>query len=179
MKGEDFAAIDQPPNHRLFDPDSDGTKLTPLLRKRLEDAKTANTTPNAAPNAAPTINFSIGKELVDLLRPPPVLQVAAASADPGPLAPPMYTAPLQQNSFDIDCPTLIQTNRKAGPDMTLEAFCATYELDDLIRDRFKEHRYKHARMLRYLTVKDMEAMKFLVGEIAEVRDAIDRWSVIA
>jgi hypothetical protein len=81
-----------------------------------------------------------------------------------------------QNSFDIDCPTLLQTNRKPGPDMTLEVFCATYELDDAIRDRFKENRYKHARMLRYLTTKDMEGMKFWAGEIAEVRDAIDRWS---
>jgi hypothetical protein len=105
MRGEDFASIDQPPNHRLFDYNSDYTKLTPLLRKRLEDSKTANaaSTGNAAP--APTINFSIGKELVDLLRPPPPLQVSADSQ-----APPVYTAPPPQNSFDIDCPTLLQTN---------------------------------------------------------------------
>ena len=158
MRGEDFASIDQPPNHRLFDYDSDNTKLTPLLRKCLEDAKTTNTAPNIAPNTAPTINFSIGKELVDLLRPPPALQAAAAAADT--LAPPVYTAPLPQNNFDIGCPTLLQANRKAGSDMTLEVFCATYQLDDAIRDRFKEHRYKHARMLRYLTIKDMEGMKF-------------------
>ena len=62
--------------------------------------------------------------------------------------------------------------------MTLEAFCAQYELNDGIKDRFKEHRY-NARMLCYLTIKDMEAMKFWAGEIAEVRDAIDRWSVAA
>ena len=173
MRGEDFASIDQPPNHRLFDYNSDTTKLTPLLCKRLEDAKTANT----APNTTPTINFSIRKELVDLLRPPPALQAAAASADS--LTPPVYTAPLLQNSFDIDCPTLLQANRKPGSDMTLEVFCATYQLDDAIRDRFKEHRYKHARMLRYLTIKDMEWMKFWAGEIAEVQDAIDHWSVIA
>jgi hypothetical protein len=60
--------------------------------------------------------------------------------------------------------------------MTLEAFCLTYELDDAIRDSFKEYRYKHARMFRFLTVKDMEMMKFWAGEIAEVRDAIDHWS---
>ena len=162
--------IDQPPNHRLFDYNSDTTKLTPLLRKRLEDAKTANT----APNTTPTINFSIGKELVDLLCLPPPLQVSADSQ-----APPVYTAPPPQNSFDIDCPTLLQTNRKAGPDMTLKVFCTMYELDDAIRDRFKENHYKHARMLRYLTIKDMEAMKFWAGEIAEVWDAIDLWPVLA
>ena len=176
MRGEDFASIDHPPNHRLFDLDSDSTKLTPLLRKRLEDAKNAKTA-NAAPNTAPTINFSIGKELMDFLRPaapePPV-RVPVES-----LAPPMYTAPLPQKTFDISCPTLLQNNRKIGLDMTLEAFCTMYDLDDAIRDRFKEHRYKHARMFRYLTMKDMEAMKFWAGEIAEVRDAIDKWSVAA
>jgi len=173
MRGEDFASIDQPPNHRLFDHDSDSTKLTPLLRKHLEDAKAANKA-NAAPNTAPTINFSIGKELMDFLRP------AAPVPDPAePLAPPVYTAPLSQKTFDIGCPTLLQNDRKIGLDMTLEAFCTTYDLDDAIRDRFKEHRYKHARMFRYLTMKDMEAMKFWAGEIAEVRDAIDKWSVAA
>ena len=128
MRGEDFALIDQPPNHCLFNYNSDTTKLTPLLHKRLEDAKTTN----MAPNMTPTINFSIRKELVDLLRPPPALQAAAASADS--LAPPVYTAPLLQNSFDIDCPTLLQANRKPGSDMTLEVFCATYQLNDAIRD---------------------------------------------
>ena len=63
--------------------------------------------------------------------------------------------------------------------MMLEVFCTTYALDDVIRDRFKENHYKHAQMLRYLTIKDMEAMKFWAGEIAEVWDAIDRWSVLA
>ena len=136
MQGEDFTLIDQPPNHRLFNYNSDYTKLTPLLCKRLEDSKTANaaSTGNAAP--APTINLSIGKELVDLLHPPPPLQVSADSQ-----ALPIYTAPPPQNSFDIDCPTLLQTNQKAGPDMTLEVFCTTYALNDAIRDRFKENRY--------------------------------------
>ena len=85
MRGKDYSTIDQPPNHRLFDYSSDNTKLTPLLRKRLEDAKSTN---------APTINFSIGKELVDLLRPAPPPQVAAfpqAAADV--MAPPVYIAP--------------------------------------------------------------------------------------
>ena len=63
--------------------------------------------------------------------------------------------------------------------MTLEVLCMTYQLNDAIRDCFKEHCYKHVRMLRYLTMKDMEGMKFWAGEIAEVQDAIDRWSVVA
>ena len=115
MRGEDFASIDQPPNHRLFNHDSDSTKLTPLLCKHLEDAKAANKA-NAAPSTAPTINFSIGKELMDFLRPAAPVLVPAES-----LAPPVYTAPLSQKTFDISCPTLLQNNRKIGLDITLEA----------------------------------------------------------
>jgi hypothetical protein len=142
MQGEDFASINQPPNHRLFDYNSDYTKLTPLLCQRLEDSKTANAASTGNAALAPTINFSIGKELVDLLRLPPPLQVSADSQ-----APPIYTASPPQKGFDIGCPTLLQTNGKAGPDMTLEVFCTTYVLDDAIRDSFKENCYKHARML--------------------------------
>ena len=54
-----------------------------------------------------------------------------------------------------------------------------YDLDDAVKDRFKEHQYKHAWMFRYLTMKDMDAMKFWAGEIAQVQDAIDKWSVAA
>ena len=57
--------------------------------------------------------------------------------------------------------------------MTLKVFCTTYELDDAIRDRFKENRYKHARMLHYLTIKDMEAMKFWAEEIAEHQQTLE------
>ena len=93
--------------------------------------------------------------------------------------PPVYTAPRSHNEYDLECPTLLQINRKPGLDMTLDAFCLQYELDDGIKDRFKENRYKFARMFRFLTIKDLEAMKFWAGEIAEIRDAIDRWSVVA
>ena len=165
MRGEEFATIDRPPNHPLFD---DNSKLSPVLRKRLENSKNVNAV------AGPTINFSIGKELVDLLR--PAAPVVAAQ----PIAPPpVYTAPRSHNEYDLECPTILQINRKQGLDMTLDLFCAEYDLDDGIRDRFRENRYKHARMFRFLTIKDLETMKFWAGEIAEVRDAIDRWSVVA
>ena len=116
----------------------------------------------------------IDQPLVDLLHPPPALQAAAASADS--LVPPVYMTSLLQNSFDIDCPTLLQANWKPGSNMMLKVFCATYQLDDAIRDRFKEHCYKHARMLHYLTIKDMEGMKFGAGEITEVPSAKDHFT---
>ena len=172
MKGEDHATLETPPNSRHFDPEN--AMLNPVLRKRAENARVQQAA-NPAP-AAPVINFSFGREFADLLRGP-------ANAMPlvNPNAPPpLYTAPptLDQNNYDLNCPTLLQVNRQAGIDMPLDAFCEQYELDEGIRDRLREHRYKHARMLRFLTVKDLETMSFMAGEVAELRDAIDRWSVV-
>ena len=172
MKGDEHATIETPPNHRLFDPEN--AKLSPVLRKRAELAKQQG----QQQGAAPIINFSFGRELADLLRGP--LNAPAANVDPPiympPGSAPIYTAP--PCDYDLSCPTLLQVNRKTGIDMALDAFCELYELDDGIRDRFREHRYKYARMFRFLTMKDMEAMAFKAGEIAEVRDAIDRWSAV-
>lgn len=171
MKGEEHAVIDRPPNHRLFDPGLENSKLTPVLRKRLENNKALAT--NVATNAAPVINVTFGREFTDLIQ-----GRDAANAAPQNAPPPVYTDPPipVQHHYDLTCPTLLQVNRRQGVDMPLDMFCQQYELDDGIRDRFKQHRYKHARMFRYLTVKDMENMVFMAGEIAEVRDAIDRWS---
>jgi hypothetical protein len=184
MKGEEQATIDTPPNHRLFDPEN--AKLNPVLRKRAELAKQQGL---QQAGTAPIINFSFGREFADLLRGP--LSTTAANTDPpiymhpapaqnASAPPPIYTAPPApaQHDYDLTCLTLLQVNRKAGVDMPLDAFCELYELDDGIRNRFREHRYKHARMFRFLTVKDLEAMEFMAGEVAEVRDAIDRWSAV-
>ena len=164
MKSEEDATIEMPPNHQLFDPDN--TKLSPVLRKRLENSKTQQ-----AANAAPVINFSFGREFAKAFR------GGGPTISPN-APPPVYTAPLQ-NTYDLTCLTLLQVNQKPGIDMPLDDFCQQYDLDNGIKDRFKEHRYKHARMFRFLTVKDMEMMAFMAGEIAEVRDAIDWWSVVA
>jgi len=178
---DEQATIDTPPNHRLFD--QENAVLNPVLRKRMNKQQQQE----AGASAAPIINFSFGKEFADLFRGP-------AAANNTNAEPPVYTPPVPAqnanpptpvytnaapNAYDLACPTLLQPNRKPGIDMSLEAFCKEYELDDGIRDRFQEHRYKHARIFRFLTINDMEKMMFMAGEIAEVRDAIDRWSVAA
>jgi hypothetical protein len=181
MKGDEYATLETPPNHRLFDPEN--AKLNPVLRRRAEMAQGQQ---QAGAGAAPIINFSFGREFADMLR--GRMNTPAANAEPPiytPPAPaqnvnahpPMYAAPPAPNAYDLACPTLLQVNRKPGIDMPLDAFCEQFELDDGIRNRFREHRYKHARMFRFLTIKDLEMMAFMAGEIAEVRDAIDRWSV--
>jgi hypothetical protein len=146
MKGEEHATLNTPPNHQVFDPDS--AVLSPVLRKHAADMAKSQ-----QPQQAPVINFSFGREFADLLRGP--MNAPAANADPptymapapaqnANVPPPIYTAPPALNAYDLACPTLLQVNRKPGIDMPLDAFCELYELDDGIRDRFREHRYKHA-----------------------------------
>ena len=172
MKGDEHATIETPLNHRLFDPEN--TKLSPVLRKRAELAKQQG----QQQGAAPIINFSFGRELANLLCGP--LNAPAANVDPPVYLPPgsapIYMAP--PHDYDLTCPTLLQVNGKTSIDMALNAFCELYKLDDGIRDCFQEHRYKYTQMFHFLMMKDMEAMAFKAGEIAEVWDAIDRWSAV-
>ena len=60
--------------------------------------------------------------------------------------------------------------------MDMAAFCARYKLKKTIKDKFLENGYEDARILRFVTLVDMEAMKFLRGEVASVRDAVEKWS---
>ena len=152
--------------------------LNPVLRKHAEMIKDQQ----AGTGIAPIINFSFGREFADLIH-GPMNAPAANTANPElpvyippppaqnvNITPPIYTAPPAPalNAYNLACPTLLQVNRKAGIDLPLDAFCKHYELDDGIRDCFKEHRYKHAHMFHFLTIKDLETMMFMAGKIAEV-----------
>ena len=44
--------------------------------------------------------------------------------------------------------------------------------------KFNTHGYERARVLRFLTVDDANGIGLRLGEIAELRDAIERWSVV-
>ena len=61
--------------------------------------------------------------------------------------------------------------------MTITEFCAHYELGDGTHQKFITHRYERARVLRFITLDDVTKMELRLGEIAELRDAIERWSV--
>ena len=128
-------------------------------------------------NAAPIINVSIGKELVDLLRPVPAQPLPPAL--PAIPAQPVAPAPApSNNTYDLDCQTILQANSKPGPDMPMPQFCEQFELCAEAQEKFHANRYYHARMLRFLTVQDLTTMDFLLGEIAMVRDAVERWSTV-
>jgi hypothetical protein len=139
----------------------------------------------AAAPAAPTFNFTIGKEIIDLLR--------GNVPDPGAPAPP-YQEPVPPAAmpvampalpvpnpaiprYDVQHPNLLQADHLPGPDMTIAEFCAQYELGDGTQQKFVAHGYERARVLRFITLGDVTKMELRLGEIAELRDAIERWSV--
>ena len=178
MKGEDHALLEKPPNHRLFD--AEHIAMSPVLKRRLDAQKA--TAVAAAPVAAPVFNFTIGNDLVDLLRPavrervqdPPSYRAVDA-----PTLLPVPVPALVPASYNLQHPTLLQHGRIAGPDMTIRDFCTLYDLTDVVHNKFTSNSYMHARMLRFLTVDETKEMNFLLGEIAALRDALDRWSVVA
>jgi hypothetical protein len=62
--------------------------------------------------------------------------------------------------------------------MPIPQFCEQFELCAKVQEKFQANRYYHARMLRFLTIQDLTKMDFLLGEIAMVRDAVQRWSTV-
>lgn len=162
MKGEECATLSKPPNHKLFD--NHPSPVSPVLQRRLENARTV------AANApsAPVFNISIGKDFVDLLRPPTVPQVA-------PMAPMLL--PAHVPILDHDMSNLLSRSRVPGCDMSLVEFCERYNLGDNILARFTENFYREARVLRFVTIDELKEMGFRLGEIAGLRDAVESWSV--
>jgi hypothetical protein len=174
MKGEDHASLEKPPNHSLFD--AKHIAMSPVLKRRLNAQKAA-----AARVAAPVFNFTIRNDLVDLLHPvreqaqdPPSYRAVDAPA----LLPVPVPAPVPA-SYNLQHPTLLQHGHIAGPDMTIREFCTLYDLTDAVHHKFTSNLYMHTCMLRVLMVDETKEMNFLLGEIAALQDALNRWSVVA
>ena len=150
------------------------TKLSPVLQRRLE----AENSKKAAATAAPVFNFSIGKDIIDLLRPQPAAPapVAAVPAVAIPQSPPRSPRRAMQ-SYDLNCPTLLQGNRNAGIDMMMKDFCIEYGVENGAEEKLAINSYGHARLLSFVTIQELKDMCFLRGEIASLRDAVHKWSV--
>ena len=52
-----------------------------------------------------------------------------------------------------------------------------YELGDGALQKFNAHSYKRAWVLRFITLDNVTTIGLCLGEIAELHDAIERWSV--
>lgn len=157
-KDSDEATLEKPPNHRLFD-----TKATisPVLQHRLDAQRK---TVSQAATSAPVINLTFGNEFATLFKPP---------IAPAPNAPATEVG-LVSNLAS----SLLPPSRKCGDNMSIAAFCMLYKLDDSIMTKFVTHSFKETHLLRYVTISDLKEMEFKFGEIAALRDAVEKWSIV-
>lgn len=131
--------------------------MSPVLQRRRADQQQAT----ASAAGPPVFNISLGHDFANLLRPP-----AAAAAPP--LPPPNYALPST---------TLLPPTHLPGPDMPLIEFCARYRLSHSILQKFHDNGYTDSRMLRFVQIEELREMKFMLGEQAALKDAVELWSV--
>ncbi|KAJ6544492.1 hypothetical protein B0H19DRAFT_1170800 [Mycena capillaripes] len=72
--------------------------------------------------------------------------------------------------------TLIPSHLVPGPNLSMEEFCATYEIDEDIFQRLKEQKFKYTNAFKFVELADLQQMGFMLGEIAELRAAIAAWA---
>jgi hypothetical protein len=173
MKGDEYATLEKPPNHKLFS--TEKAILSPVLQRR-KDAAAKNSGSAAAPGP-PVFNITIGNDITDLFRGGPSHATApvpnanyAADAQAKPV--PALNSPPARESL-----TLLPPSHAPGIDMSLADFCALYDLSPGIFQKLIDNDYKTARFLRFLTFPEMKEMGFKLGEIAGLRDAVELWSV--
>jgi hypothetical protein len=149
--------------------------MSPVLQRRLEQNKAATAT-------APVFNLIISKDIIDVLRPQPQETVAEPLQPTLPTPMPVLhqALPLVPATntplYDFNCPTIIQDGHAPGPDMAIDMFCTQYQLGEGILKKLTDNSYTHARMFRFVTIQDLKEMHFRLGEVAGLRDAVDRWS---
>lgn len=114
-------------------------------------------TRNPAQAAAPVFDFSIGNEVLGLFHRPSV------AAQP-------RNEPTTGNLTGSN--QLLPATRAPGPNMSLADFCTTYDLSADIFTKFSDQKYTNASLLHFATVPELTEIKFELGEIAALRDAI-------
>jgi hypothetical protein len=146
------------PNNKLFDITSQ-LQMSPVLQRHKEQQNAA-----AATGGPPVFNISLGNDFANLLQ-----HRAAPVAPPAPLAP--LAVQVLPNPMLIPLPCL------PGLDMPLSDFCQLYGLGERILQKFIDNGYTHSRMLRFIQLDNLKEMKFMLGEIAGLKDAVERWSI--
>ncbi|KAF8877867.1 hypothetical protein BD779DRAFT_1613105 [Infundibulicybe gibba] len=158
LKGEQFATLNTPPHHHLFNALSNNQlgQLSPLLERRLRGT-------SASAPSAPVINFNVPAELFGAFRPPPV-DPAPGRPGPSPLTP-------------ATSPMLLPSSRNPGPRIPLAEFCTLYDLSENIRSRLDEQGYIGSHTFRFAELQELkDAVGLKSGEIAQLKDAVFQWS---
>jgi hypothetical protein len=141
--------------------------MSPVLQRRRAEQQNAAAGP-ATMN--PVFNFSLGNEVADLFR---LLAHIGAAPAPHPILP----IPAAMPAFPQHTSTLLHPSRHPGADMAIANFCELYQLGGSVLQKFTENGYTHSRMLRFIEIEELKQMKFLLGEIAGLKDAVETWSI--
>ena len=185
LKGPEFATLEMPPNHKLFDSataEQLGKKSLLLeWRDQLEQSKgklvdtqtppsaNAQTTPanaQAGPTNTPvSVNLNFG-ELLHTLQGRPQEQLAV-QPPVTPATHPIFTAE----------PMLLSAAQQSnlGPCLSLADFCHTYSLSDELQTKLQSNGFTSSHALRFVSLDDIKAIGLLCGEVAQLWDAVSEW----
>lgn len=61
--------------------------------------------------------------------------------------------------------------------MPFSDFCRQYGLSSNILDKLIQNGFNRTRSLRFTRPEDLKEIGFLLGEVAEMKDAVEQWSV--
>jgi hypothetical protein len=160
LKGDEHASLQRPPNHKLFD--TTAKPISPVLQRHMA----AQNAPSGS--SAPVFNFTLGNEIINILRPPASQPIVA------PVPPPANIAP----NYEPPCLLLLHHSRVAGQDMPLSGFCAKYGLGLHTLKKFEDNYYMDACVLQFATIDELKQMEFRLGEIADLQDVVELWLVL-
>ena len=152
--------------HRLFD---EAAAMSPVLlqRKAAQDAKAAEDAKAAVPPPAAGIPIS------DLIL------FANSMRQPVPPQPYPYHYPTPPPSLPTSTPSfqLLPEYSTTGPSLPLQEFCTQFDVSKAVCHWLKEEGFTSSCTFQYIAIDDLKEMKFKLGEIASLKDAVARWSI--
>ena len=64
-----------------------------------------------------------------------------------------------------------------GPKLSISTFCDMFCLSKDILERFQEHKISGTHAFAHISNKDLENMKFTIGELIDLKEAIKGWAI--
>jgi hypothetical protein len=161
-RGPDDATLEKPPNHYIFDKirkrDSDSTKESPLLALRRAQMKGSSGSLTTPSSTAPIVNYNYyGSGFTSQ----PPSGAASASA-----------------SSSNDVLPLIPTGHLPGELLEISVFCDRYQVGNEIKQCLKENAYDDTISFDILVIWDLKELNLKPGQIARLRSAVSKWSVL-
>jgi hypothetical protein len=109
-------------------------------------------------------------DLVVLVCPPTPAMPPCPYIQKPPPPPPLSTT----STSDMLLPPLCSI----GPSMPLAAFCLEYNVTEVVQKKLDDEGYTDAHLLQYVSIAELKEASFKNGEIASLRYAVSKWSVL-